>query len=157
MVGNMSGNNDKSVVPTSGGTPSTQAGSFIIPLTPAAGVDLSHLPEAQRLTLMHDYSRGMLDVSRRAQELGVDAQALANTLGVLSASVDKATQNGTAATASFSNASSIGRVEVVMGNTDTARAGKLTRSQTGERDWTPFYVFGGLVALVLIAALIGGR
>jgi hypothetical protein len=38
-----------------------------------------------------------------------------------------------------------------MGNTDAAKTGKLTRSQTGERDWTPIYVIAGIVAVVVIA------
>ena len=38
------------------------------------------------------------------------------------------------------------------------QTGKLTKSQTGERNWTPYYIIGGLIAdLVLIAFLFAGH
>jgi len=33
----------------------------------------------------------------------------------------------------------------------------LSKTQTGEKVWNPYYVFGGIVALVLIAFLFAGR
>jgi hypothetical protein len=50
-----------------------------------------------------------------------------------------------------------GRTEILMGNTDKARGGVLSKSQTGERDWTPYYIIAGLVAIVLIAFLFAGH
>jgi len=41
-----------------------------------------------------------------------------------------------------------------MGNTEEAQSGKLSKSQTGEKDWTPYYIFGGILALIIIAALM---
>jgi len=116
---------------------------------------LDRLPEAERNALLRDYSKGMLDIGRKAQELGIEVGALSSTLGVMAGTVEKATMNGSAATATYTNTSSLGRVEVIVGNTESAKTGKLSRSQSGDRDWTPYYVFGGLLALVLVAALIG--
>lgn len=44
-----------------------------------------------------------------------------------------------------------------MGNTDEARSGKLSKTQTGERDWNAYYIFAGIAALVLIAIVFAGR
>lgn len=44
-----------------------------------------------------------------------------------------------------------------MGNTEEAKRGKISSQQMGDRNWTPFYIFGGLIALVLVAALLGAR
>jgi hypothetical protein len=41
-----------------------------------------------------------------------------------------------------------------MGNTDNARAGKLSKSQAGEKDWTPAYVIAVIIAVVLIVKAI---
>ncbi|GAA4815409.1 hypothetical protein GCM10023232_08920 [Sphingosinicella ginsenosidimutans] len=123
-----------------------------VPLSPSTNLDLSWLPEAQRAALLADYTRGMLDLSQKAQELHVDVGALKSTLATLTETTKQVADAGNAVTVSHTQTSAIGRTEVIMGNTDNARSGKLSRSQTGERDWTPIYILVGIVALVLIAA-----
>jgi len=93
----------------------------------------------------------MLDISKKAQELHVDVGALKASLGTLTDTTRTLAQDGNAVTVSHTQTTSIGRTEIIMGNTDSARVGKLTKSQTGERDWTPIYVIFGIIALVLIA------
>jgi hypothetical protein len=44
-----------------------------------------------------------------------------------------------------------------MGNTETAGKGRLTKSQTGENNWTPYYIFAAIAAVVLIAIAIASR
>jgi hypothetical protein len=120
-------------------------------------MDLSWLPEDQRRALLTDYAKGILDTSKKANELGVEVSTLRNTLGNLADTTKQVAQDGNSVTVTHVQTSSFGRTEVLMGNTETAGKGKLTKSQTGERDWTPIYVIAGLVALVLIALAIGGR
>ena len=122
-----------------------------IPLSPTAMLDLSHLSEQERKALLIDYTRGMLDVGRKASELNVDAVTLRNTLDTFSQTARRAQEEGTSVTITHTQTTAIGRTEISMGNTDAARTGKLTRSQTGERDWTPIYVIAGIVAVVVIA------
>ena len=45
-----------------------------------------------------------------------------------------------AVTVSHTQESSVGRTEVIMGNTEQAMRGRLTKSQTGERDWLPYLI-----------------
>lgn len=120
-------------------------------------MDLSWMPEEQRRALMTDYAKGVLDVSRKANEIGVEVATLRNTLGTLADNTKQMSQDGLSVTATHVHNSQFGRTEVIVGNTETAGKGKLTKSQTGERDWTPFYVIGGLIAVVLIAIALGGR
>lgn len=114
-------------------------------------LDLSHLSEQERKALLIDYTRGMLDVGRKASELNVDVATLRNTLDTFSQTALRAQEEGTSVTITHTQTTAIGRTEISMGNTDAAKTGKLTRSQTGERDWTPIYVIGGIVAVVVIA------
>jgi len=133
---------------TSGATPTS------VPLGPKTTMDLSWLPEEERKALLMDYTRGMLDVGKKAQELHVDIAALDNSLKTMSGTAKEVADDGNAITISHTQTSSVGRTEVIMGNTDRARTGKLTKSQTGEHDWTPYYVIGVLIAAVLIALAV---
>ena len=115
---------------------------------------LSLLPESERNALMQEHTRGMLDLHRKATEMHVDVAALSAALGTVSGTTLQAAKDGNSVTASHTQTTSIGRTEVIMGNTDAARVGKLTKSQTGEFNWTPIYVIVGIIALVMIASAL---
>lgn len=123
-----------------------------VPLSPTTSLDLSYLPEEQRAQLLTEYSRGMLDLSKKAQELHVDVAALRSSLDTLSHTVKETSREGNSITASHTVTSSAGRTEVMMGNTERAATGKLSASQTGEFNWTPVYIIIGIIAAVLIVA-----
>ena len=118
------------------------------------GLWLAQLPEEQRAELLKEYAHGMLDISKKAQELHVDVGALKATLTTLTDTTRQVSQEGNSVTVSHTQTTSVGRTEIIMGNTDNARVGKLSRSQTGERDWTPLYIVVGLLALVLIVSAL---
>ncbi|WP_157132159.1 hypothetical protein [Roseobacter sp. AzwK-3b] len=123
---------------------------------PTPTIDLAGIPEEQRAKMLADYNNKVLDVSAAAHQMRVDSDALRATLNSLSNTTNEAAQDGNSVTITHTQETSIGRTEVIMGNTDQAKTGKLTKSQTGERDLTPYYIGGGLLAMVLIAALLGG-
>ncbi len=126
-----------------------------VPLSPTATMDLSWLPEEKRETLLVEYSKGMLDISVKAQELHVDVATLKSTLDQLADTTRTVSEAGNSVTITHTQTTKIGRTEVSMGNTEAAQSGRLTSSQTGERNWIPIYIIGGLIALVLVAALVG--
>lgn len=141
-------------VPSPGGAvPAASNPSSIVTLGNIATIDLAALPEAQRLELMKQHAAGVLEIGRKAQELSVDVGALRATLDVASKTAEDASAAGNAVTITHSVHSKAGRTEVMIGNTTAAQAGKLSARQAGVKDWTPYYVFGGLLAAVLIAAL----
>ena len=122
----------------------------------SASMDISWLPEDERKELLIDYSKGMIDLAKKAQELHVDADILKRTLDDLSDTTREISDSGNAVTITHTQTTNVGRTEVMMGNTEQAQSGKLSKSQAGEKDWTPYYIFGGILALVIIAALLGG-
>ncbi|MGR4000610.1 MAG: metal-dependent hydrolase, partial [Alphaproteobacteria bacterium] len=117
--------------------------------------DLPYVSEEQKSELLMQLARGEIDIFKRAQEIGVDVVALRGTLDTMSDSTAEVSAAGNSVTITHTQDSSVGRTEVIMGNTSRAQSGKLTKSQTGERDFTPFYVIGVLVAIVLIAVVLG--
>jgi hypothetical protein len=121
-----------------------------VSLSPTVALDLSWLPEDKRAALLEEHARGMLAISRKAQEMHVDVAALTVALGAVSNATLQATKDGNSATASHTHTTSNSRTEIIMGNTDAARVGKLTKSQTGETNWTPIYIIIGIIAVVIV-------
>jgi hypothetical protein len=147
----MANGDGRDVVSRGGTTPN------VVPLGPAAAIDLSFLPEAQRNALLADYARKVLDVGAKAQEMHVDVNALRATLDQLANTTREVSDGGNSVTISHTTNTKNSRTEIKMGNTDEAKSGKLTKSQTGERDWNPYYIFAAIAAVVLIAFLFAGR
>ena len=126
-----------------------------VPLSPTTSMDLSWLPESERKALLVDYAKGMLDISKKAQELHVDVGTLENTLHALAATTKEVSEAGNSVTVTHTQTTKIGRTEISMGNTETAKSGRLSSSQTGQRDWTVVYILAGIVAVILVVALVG--
>jgi len=139
---------DKNITKTSSNVPTE------INLGPSTSMDLSWLSESERKALLVDYTKGIMDISKKAQELHVDAAVLKKTLDDFSDTTREVSDSGNAVTITHSQTTKVGRTEVIMGNTEEAQSGKLSKSQTGEKDWTPYYIFGGILALIIIAALM---
>lgn len=127
-----------------------------IPISSNTSIDLSWMPESQRAQLLTEYTRGALDIGRKAQELQVDVNVLRDTLGNLTETTRRVAADGNSVTITHTQSTSVGRTEVIMGNTDNARSGKLSKTQTGEKDWTPMYIIAGLIAVVLIVSSLAG-
>lgn len=126
----------------------------ILELKPITSIDISWLSESERKALLADYAKGLIDINKKAQELQIDSIALKKTLDDLSKVTKEISESGNAVTITHTQTTSIGRTEVITGNTQQAQSGKLSKSQTGEKDWTPYYIFGGVLALILIVSLM---
>jgi hypothetical protein len=80
---------------------------------------------------------------------------LRNTLGALAETTRQVSQDGNSVTVTHTQTTAVGRTEIIMGNTETAGQGKLSPTQTGrETNWTPYYIFAAIAAVVLIVIVI---
>jgi hypothetical protein len=121
-------------------------------------IDLSFIPEEQRNALLAEYARGTLKIARKANELHVDVVTLRNTLETLAKTTQQVSQDGNSVTVTHTQTTGVGRTEIIMGNTETAGKGRLTRSQaSGETSWTPYYIFAAIAAVVLVAIAIASH
>jgi hypothetical protein len=127
-----------------------------INLGPRTSIDLAWLPEEERKALLIDYAKGVIDLDKKAKELQIDTSILKRTLDDLSDTTREASESGNAVTISHTQSTKVGRTEVLMGNTERAQSGKLSKSQTGEMNWTPYYIFAIIVAIVIIIAFMSG-
>lgn len=120
-------------------------------------VDLSTLTDEERAALVKDYARGIVEVDKKARELKVEGEDLKFKLDTFADNAKKNIESGAAVTISHTQTTNSGRTEIKIGNTEEAKSGKMSSSQTGETNWTPYYIIGGLIALVLIAFLFAGH
>lgn len=120
-------------------------------------IDLSGLSDNQISELRLQHAKGLLSLQHKAQEMKIDVAALDASLNSFNDHTANATQAGTSATIQHSQTTSIGRTEVIIGNTDRAAAGKLSRSAAGEKDRTLMIIGIIAVAVVLVAMFVGGK
>ena len=95
----------------------------------------------------------MLDLEKKAIEGGIDTAAVRKRMDDMNDTVNKADPDS-AVTVTGSYSDKMGRTEVIMGNTEKARKGKLDRSQKGESDNTLLYVGIGVGAVILLALIL---
>jgi len=110
------------------------------------------LTETEIRELRMQHASGMIDLHKKAQELQIDVKALDATLDTMATQTEQVSKAGDSVTMTHSHTSSLGRTEVMMGNTDKAAAGKLSKSQTGEDDNTMKYII--IIAVVAIVVAI---
>ncbi len=125
------------------------------PLNPSASASLfAMLSTEQKDAILMEYARGTLDVNKKANQMHVDVNAFRTALDVMSAKTrEVSAQDGVSVQFQHTQESSFGKTEVIMGNTAQAATGKLTRTMANDRNYTPFYVIGGIVALLILVSL----
>ncbi len=138
----------------------TESGSSsLLVLGQNDSLEISGLAPEQVSALRMQYAQGMIDVQKKATELRVDVDALDHTLRSLTSQTESATRSGVSITATHSQTTSLGRTEIILGNTDQARRGKLSRLQSGAEDNPVVYVAvlaGAIIFGALLIALLTG-
>lgn len=127
-----------------------------IDLTKMSEIDLSTLDEDQQQLIMQKYSNAQVDLAKTAQQAKIDISATKATLDDMTGSVKDATTDGSSITITHTQTTSVGRTEVVMGNTERAAQGKVSRTGSGLEDNTmKILVVVGVVAIIVALILKG--
>ena len=117
-------------------------------------IGLEGLSEEAVQELRREYAKGMIEVNALALKYGVETQALAAALRNMSQETVTASKENTHITMTRTQEDSLGKTEVIMGNTETARKGKLTRAQSGLPDYTLAYIIAAVVIVIILALLL---
>jgi len=119
-------------------------------------LDLSGLNDSQIAEIKRQHADGMVSVQVKAAEMKLDVTALDAALTSFTDQTAKASQAGAHATIQHSQTSSIGKTEVVIGNTDRAAAGKINSGSTGHLR-TLLVVAAVAIVIVVLVGLFRGH
>jgi hypothetical protein len=151
----MSNNDSKSTGKELTNTDNQAMSKNSLTLGSTTALDLTGLTVEQVQELRVKYAAGMIDVQKKAAELNIDVVALEKTLSTMADQTRQISQQGDSITISHSQDSSLGRTEVMMGNTDKAASGKLSRTATGEPDRTIIYIVAAIIVVLILAFAFG--
>ena len=142
----------KQVIKTGEVLPAAPAPSNKIQLGAPNQIDTTGLTEQQGQQLRVKHAEGMIELDQRRQGLQTDIDAMSAGLHMFASTVEKLSEAGDAVTITNVQKNALGHTEVVMGNTETAKTGKISRAQRGEHDRTLWYVI--IAAVVIIVAVM---
>ena len=119
-------------------------------------LDVSGLSEENQELIQLKAQEAKLELKKKAGEALLDIQGTKANLDTFNHTVKEATDAGTHSTITHTQTTSTGRTEVVMGNTDKAASGKISRSASGLKDNQLVYVVIAAVVIVVIAIAFSG-
>lgn len=117
-------------------------------------LDLAGLTPEQVQQLKLRHAEGIIDLTNAAHKKATDVQALDAGLRSMSQHTSEVAESGQSVTITHTQDNEFGRTEVIMGTSDAAKKGKLTRSQTGERDYTLVWAGLGVFVIVVVALIV---
>jgi len=142
----------KQVIKTGEVLPVAPAPSNKIQLGAPNQIDTTGLTEQQVQQLRLKYAEGMIALNQKAQELQMDVAAMNAGLNTMASTVKEVSEAGDAVTITNVQKNALGQTEVIMGNTETAMKGRISRAQRGDKDRTLWYVI--IAAVVIIVAFM---
>jgi hypothetical protein len=124
---------------------------------PQQSIDLSGLTEIEKREIRKKHAEGMVDVGKKAADMSVETQALGAKLSTMADETQNISESGGSVTISNVSEGSIGRTEIMMGTSEAAKKGRLSKTISGEKDYTLVYVGLAIVVMVIIAFMVMGR
>lgn len=152
----MADDNQNNLVRRTGGTDVPAVTPRTLKLGDETELDLSGLSKQQADALEVKAAEKAIDRNDRRQKLKEDIAVTAHKLNTYTKTVLESNAENASVTITNTNDDSLGRTEIIVGNTDAARKGKLSRSQAGLSDTARLWlIFAGIAAvvIVLVAAL----
>lgn len=120
-------------------------------------LDISGLDKGQIQDLKIKQGEMALDRDDRRENIKTDLSATGAKLNVFGQAIRDSAEEEGSVTITNAHDDALGRTEIIMGNTEAARKGKLTRTQTGSDDfgvkfWLIFACIAAVV-IIIVAAL----
>ena len=126
----------------------------ILDLGSSNQLDLTNLSKEGRDLITQKALEAKIAISNKAQEAQIEIQGTKVQLDNFNETVRDASKDGTSITVTHTQTTSVGRTEVVMGNTEKAASGKISRSAAGLEDNTMKILVAVVVGAVLLALFL---
>jgi K+-transporting ATPase c subunit len=143
---------DKDFLPTTANNPGEQRD--VLNLGMISSLSLEDLNPDEKAAIRKEQAHAMIAAQEKMANVAVGVKALDASLSSLAANVSNMTADGISATVTNTREDALGRTEVIIGNTDTARSGKLSRTQRGLKDNTAVWMVFALATLAIIAFVV---
>ena len=105
-----------------------------IDLSNPNSIDVAGLSSEDQQQLILKAQESKIEIKKKADEAQIDIQGTNANLSNFNEVVRNSTKDGTSTTITHTQTSSTGRTEAVMGNTEKAASGKISRSGSGLED-----------------------
>lgn len=115
-------------------------------------LDITNLAQREQDALEMEAHRRAIERDDRGQRLKQDLAVTAAQISTYTKAVSDTAGEDGAVTITNTKDDSLGRTEMIFGNTDAARSGRLTRSQQGFGDNAKLWI--GLAVLVSVVIVI---
>lgn len=122
----------------------------IVNLMDNKSLDLSNLDDDSKNKIHELIAKQKIELSKKGIEQGIDVDSLRARLNTFGNQVYEVIDKGGHITITNTKDDSIGRTEVIMGNTDEAAKGKLSRSAKGFGDNSK-WIIGAVVVVAVVA------
>ncbi len=118
-------------------------------------IDLADLPEDVKNELKTDMTRRVIDNADRQVKLGQDVQALSASMSTMGQTSAQMAEAGISLTVTNTKDDNLGRTEILIGNSEAAQRGKLSRTQSGGSNLSlsTILLIGGAIAAATIVAV----
>jgi hypothetical protein len=116
-------------------------------------IDFTGMTESQIQALKEQHAKRMIEIATKAVESGVDNETLDKKLSTIAGHTISLAKAGASVTITSASDDSIGRTEIMIGNTEAAKEGKLSRSQAGLKDLYPIWIGVGIFIIIVIAII----
>jgi len=135
-------------VPSRGSTrPTAITGPFVDPTSEL--LDLGMLPVEEQAAIVRRNAEEQIRLQTQKARMQQDLQALHFKLNTIVDAAARATEAGVATTVTNTTDDSTGHTEVIAGNSDNARAGKLSMTQSGR--WQSM---SSRVTVIVVVAIV---
>jgi hypothetical protein len=115
-------------------------------------INLENLNEEQRQNISGKFADAQLELVKKAQQAQIDLGATKQGLDDFANTVKTSTAEGTSTTITHTQTTSVGRTEIVMGNTEKAAKGTISRSGAGLTDNSLKIIV--IIAIAVVFAII---
>jgi hypothetical protein len=115
-------------------------------------INLENLNEEQRQNISGKFADAQLELVKKAQQAQIDLGATKQGLDDFANTVKISTAEGTSTTITHTQTTSVGRTEIVMGNTEKAAKGTISRSGAGLTDNSLKIIV--IIAVAVVLAII---
>ena len=149
------GTERKEIVPTTPAQP--PAAPTTLRLGPTEDLDLAPLSQIAAEEIRRQHAIKAVERDNQRETLRQDLSATDKKLRMYTDSIAQTPENASITITNVKD-DSLGRTEIITGNTEAAHKGKLSRSQTGFGDNATFwFVLAGIIGAVVVLVAIFRR